>query len=88
MLTFRDDSGTREAVEDLARREAACCPFLDHRVETADGEVVWTITNAVTSDERAAVEVYLDAMYALPDHAGAARGTSRHRLADEASSAG
>ena len=35
-----------EAVEDLARREAACCPFLDYRVETAGDEVIWTITNA------------------------------------------
>ncbi len=44
-LTFRAEPGTREAVEDLARREAACCPFLDQRVESVDGEVVWTVTD-------------------------------------------
>ena len=64
---FRADPGTREALEELARREAACCPFLDYRVETAGDEVIWTTTNAVTGDERAAVDVFLDALHALPD---------------------
>jgi len=65
-FSFRADPGTREAVEDLARREAACCPFLDHRVEAAGHEVSWSITNAVTGDQRAAAEVFLDALHALP----------------------
>jgi hypothetical protein len=81
-LTFRADSGTREAVEDLARREAACCPFLDHRVETAGSEVAWTIIIAVTGDQRAAVEVYLDALHALPDHAGSDVAGLLGRLAE------
>jgi hypothetical protein len=81
-LTFRADPGTRAAVEDLARREAACCPFLDHRVETATGKVAWTITNAVTSEERAAVEVYLDALHTLPDHAGSDVAGLLNRLAE------
>ena len=81
-LSFRADPGTRDAVEDLARREAACCPFLDHRVETADSEVVWTITNAVAGDRRAAVEVYLDALHALPDHAGSDVAGLLGRLAE------
>jgi hypothetical protein len=42
VLTFRADAGA--AVADLARREAACCPFLDHRVEPAGAGVVWTIS--------------------------------------------
>ena len=67
-FSFRADPGTREAVEDLARREAACCPFLDHRVETAGGELVWTTTTTVRGEERAAVDVILDAFHALPDH--------------------
>ena len=37
VFAFRADAA--EAVEDLARREAACCPFLDYRVETVGGEV-------------------------------------------------
>ena len=63
---FRADPGTREALEELARREAACCPFLDYRVETAGDEVIWTTTNAVTGDERAAIDLFLDALHALP----------------------
>jgi hypothetical protein len=43
VLAFRADA--REQVEDLARREHACCPFLDYRVEAAGDEVVWTITS-------------------------------------------
>ena len=40
-VAFRADA--REQVEDLARREHACCPFLDYRVEATGDEVVWTI---------------------------------------------
>jgi hypothetical protein len=43
VFNFRADDGTRQAVDGLARREAACCPFLDYRVETVGEEVVWTI---------------------------------------------
>ena len=49
------------AVEDLARREAACCPFMDYRVEATGDEVICTITNP----GRAGVEPILDAVYAL-----------------------
>ena len=66
-LRFRAGPGTREALDELARREAACCPFLDYRVETAGAEVIWTTTNVVTGDERAAIDVFLDALHALPD---------------------
>jgi hypothetical protein len=69
---FRADPGTREALEELARREAACCPFVDYRVETAGDEVIWTTTNVVTGEERAAVDVFLDALHALPDDPAAA----------------
>ena len=70
VFSFRADPGTREAVEDLARREAACCPFLDYRVETNADEVIYTVTNPDTGMERADAEVTLDAFYALPDHPG------------------
>jgi hypothetical protein len=56
VFAFRGEA--REAVEDLARREAACCPFLDQRVEAAGGEVVWTMAGA-GADE------ILDAFHAL-----------------------
>ena len=71
VFSFRADPGVREAVEDLARREAACCPFLDYRVETDEATVTWTISNGVSGHERAGAEVTLDAFHALPDHAGA-----------------
>jgi hypothetical protein len=60
VFTFRRTSATQEIVERLARREAACCPFLDYRVETAGDELIWTIAGP----EHDAV---LDAFYALPD---------------------
>lgn len=66
---FRADPGTREAVDDLARREAACCPFLDYHVDTIGDEVTYKISNMTTGDERASVDVFLDLLHALPDHA-------------------
>jgi hypothetical protein len=52
--------GERAAVEDLARREAACCPFLEQRVELAGEEVVWTLRHPSAED-------ILDAVHALPE---------------------
>src|SRR4051794_38700442 len=66
VLSFRADPATRAAVEDLARREAACCPFLDYRVETVGDDVRWTIANPVTGDARGAADAILDSLYALP----------------------
>ena len=71
MFWFRADPGTREHVDDLARREHACCPFLDYRVETVGDEVVWTTSSPVTGDERAGVDVILDAFHNLPGPAEA-----------------
>ena len=65
VLAFRGDPATRAAVVELARREAACCPFVDYRVETAGEETVWTITNPVTGEGRAGVEAILDAFHEL-----------------------
>jgi len=42
VLVLRATPGTRELVEELARREAACCPFMDYRVETKGDEVIYT----------------------------------------------
>jgi hypothetical protein len=73
-LAFRADPATRDAVVDLARREAACCAFLDYRIEIAADELVWTITNP----NDAGVDVVLDAFYALdrlPATSSEARGS-------------
>ena len=75
---FRADPGMREAIDDLARREAACCPFLDYRVETRGDEVIYTIT----SDGRTAVDGILDAIHDLPGHAGSDLASLLSRLAE------
>lgn len=67
VLTFTPDA--RAAVEDLVRREAACCPFADYRVDVSGDDVVWTTTNPRSGDDRADVDAILDALYELPDAA-------------------
>ncbi len=62
VFAFRAAADARESVDDLARREAVCCPFLDYRVETVGDEVVWTIAG----DGRFGVDAILDAFHALP----------------------
>src|SRR4051794_9386273 len=59
VFAFRAARGIGAPVEAPARREAACCPFMDYRIETAVDEVIWTITNAVSGDERASTDVAL-----------------------------
>jgi len=44
VLTFAAGPGVAERVVDLLRREAACCPFLEQRLEADTRRVVWTIT--------------------------------------------
>jgi hypothetical protein len=82
VLAFGAEGGTREVLEDLARREAACCPFFDYRIEAAGNEVIWTIANLLDAPERAAVDVMLDALYALPDHVGSGFDGYLGRLAE------
>ncbi|WP_028065999.1 hypothetical protein [Solirubrobacter soli] len=82
VFTFRADGGTREALHDLARREAACCPFLDYRVEAIGDEVIWTTSNHLTGSERGSVDVFLDALYALPEHTGSDIDGFLEQLAD------
>jgi hypothetical protein len=67
VFTFRAEDGIREALHDLARREAACCPFLEYRVEALGDELRWTTANRLIGPERAGIDAFLDALYALPD---------------------
>ena len=83
VFVFRADPGTREHVDDLARREAECCPFLDYRVETVEEEVVYTITSPIVGDDRASVELMFDAMHALPEHARAGMSGLLERFAEQ-----
>lgn len=82
VFVLRAEPGVRKQVEDLARREAACCPFLDYRVQTVGGEVSYTITIPASTLESADAQVTLDAFYALPDHAGSGYAGLLGRLAD------
>lgn len=66
-LYFRADPGRREQLEDLARREHACCPFLDLRLSAAGDELIWTTSNVLSGDEHGAIDAFLDALYQLPD---------------------
>jgi hypothetical protein len=61
VFTFRPGPGVLEWVEDLSRREAACCPVLDYQVESRGTRVVWTI-----EADQPAARVILDEFYRLP----------------------
>jgi hypothetical protein len=65
VLLFRANPGIRATVDELARREAVCCPFMDYRVEPRGDEIAWSITNPVTGADRAAAEGVLDALGAV-----------------------
>jgi hypothetical protein len=70
-FSFRADPGIADGLKDLARRESACCPFLDYRVEPMGDEVRWTTTNTIAGDDRATADAFLDVFYALPDQPAA-----------------
>jgi hypothetical protein len=61
VFVFRAESATR--VAELARREAECCPFLEHRVMPLGDQVIWTIADPA---RREAASVILDGVYTLP----------------------
>jgi hypothetical protein len=62
-VTLRFCRGEHATVEELARREAACCPFLDYRVEAVGDEVVWTISTTASGERRASIEPILRAFH-------------------------
>ena len=68
VLAFRTDPDVRAWVDELVRREAACCPFVDYRVETVGSDVIWTTTNTLVGEQRASADVILDAFHELPEH--------------------
>ena len=79
VFVLRSTPGTRETVEELARREALCCPFMDYRVETTGDEVIYMITNPIEDDD---VDTMLDAIFTLPEHAGSGMDGLLGRIAD------
>jgi hypothetical protein len=63
---FRARAGAREQIEDLARCEPVCRPFLEYGVETTNDEAIFTVTNPSTGMARAHADVTLDAFDVLP----------------------
>ncbi|HKF81158.1 MAG TPA: hypothetical protein VKB17_10065 [Thermoleophilaceae bacterium] len=59
VLSFRAEPGVADQVEELARRERKCCPFLELRVEPGDGLVTLSIGAAPDAQR------VLDAFYEL-----------------------
>lgn len=63
---FAARPGVAEWVTDLAKREAACCPFMSHHV-TADGShVIWR----ASSQAGPAAQAALDEFHGLPERFG------------------
>jgi len=66
IFTFVAKPGVTEWVADLARREAACCPFSTYDV-TSDGQrVAWK----TSSQAAPMVQAFLDEFYGLPERIG------------------
>ena len=61
---FSPKAGVAEWVADLARREAACCPFFSYRVVEEGGSIVWR----TSSDAGAEAQAMLDEFHDLPEH--------------------
>ena len=83
VFVFRSSAGTSELVAELARREAACCPFMEYRVETSGDEVIYTIADPATGAARDDVDRMLDAVYALPENADSGIDGLLGRIADD-----
>jgi hypothetical protein len=76
VFAFEDEPGIRTWVEDLAHREAACCPFVDHRIEATGDELVWTMSSAVGGEQ---IAIALDAIH---DLAGSGMSTLFEEMAE------
>ena len=59
-LGFHDEPGVADRVMDLARREAACCPFVDYRIERIADRVTFTITGPADPSVQAMIDEFCD----------------------------
>lgn len=64
IFAFADDPELRTWIADLAHREAACCPFIDYRIEARDDELVWTMSGTDDAFEAAIYPVLGALLYA------------------------
>jgi hypothetical protein len=65
-LRFAAKPGVAQWVADLARREAACCPFLTHQVSADGTHVIWRISTQAGP----AAQAILDEVQVLPERFG------------------
>jgi hypothetical protein len=65
-LTFAAKPGVAEWVTDLARREAACCPFMSHHVTADKSQVIWR----ASSQGGPLAQAALDELHGLPERFG------------------
>jgi hypothetical protein len=65
-FTFAAKPGVAEWVADLAKREAACCPFFTYNVTFTAERVVWR----TSSQAGPAAQVTLDEFHTLPERFG------------------
>jgi hypothetical protein len=57
---FAARPGVREWVLDLAKREAACCPFLSFEIDQEGEEIVWTTGGGLGASEMDILNEFLD----------------------------
>ena len=76
---FAARPGVREWVCDLAKREAACCPFLSYEIDEQGEEIVWTIAGGLGASEMAILEEFLDG----PESIAGSSDAIAQRLADQ-----
>jgi hypothetical protein len=57
---FAARPGVREWVCDLAKREAACCPFLSYEIDEQGEEIVWTTAGGLGASEMAILDEFID----------------------------
>lgn len=71
--TFRFTArpGVREWVCDLAKREAACCPFLSYEIDEEGEEIVWTTAGGLGASEMGILEEFLDGPESIRGSSGA-----------------
>lgn len=63
---FAAKPGVAEWVTDLAKREAACCPFMSHHVSADGTHVIWR----ASSQAGPAAQATLDEFHDLPERFG------------------
>jgi hypothetical protein len=76
---FAARPGVREWVCDLAKREAACCPFLSYEIDEQGEEIVWTLAGGLGASEMAILEEFLDG----PESSAGSSDAIAQRLADQ-----